>query len=131
MVCLDSTFVIDLLRGEEDIWAVKEKLDRSNESIMIAVPTIIEITKGLYLNNMRPNEREKVEEIFSSLVILNLDHKSATLAGKIEAELIRHGKQIDLEDIMIASIAITNNQRLITRNVKHFKRIKGLEIESY
>lgn len=38
---------------------------------------------------------------------------------------------IDLEDIMIAAIAITNNEKLITRNEKHFRRIKGLEVEGY
>jgi tRNA(fMet)-specific endonuclease VapC len=131
MVCLDTTFVIDFLRGAKDIQAIKENLDKTNESITITAPTVIEITRGLYLNNVRPDERQKVEDMFSSLIILDLDNKSAMLAGKIEAELIRAGKQIDLEDIMIASIAITNNQKLITRNTRHFKRIKGLQIESY
>lgn len=131
MVCLDSTFVIDLLRGKKDVQAIKENLDKTNEPIMITTPTVIEITRCLYLSNVHLNERQKVEGLFSSLVILDLDSKSAMLAGKIEAELIRSDKQIDLEDIMISSIAITNNQKLITRDVKHFKRIKGLEIESY
>ena len=39
--------------------------------------------------------------------------------------------QIDPEDAMIAGIARTNKQRIITRNVKHFSDIEGVEIENY
>jgi len=38
---------------------------------------------------------------------------------------------IDIEDIMIAAIAIVNGEKILTRNSKHFKRIEGLEVEEY
>ena len=63
--------------------------------------------------------------------MLNLDKDSAILAGKIEANLIKKGEIIDLEDIMIGAIAIINDETLITRNIKHFSKIKNLKIQSY
>ena len=34
-------------------------------------------------------------------------------------------------DCMIASIALLENEILLTRNTKHFTRISGLKVESY
>ena len=34
-------------------------------------------------------------------------------------------------DLMIASIAIANNETIITNNIKHFFKIDSLEIESW
>ncbi len=135
MVCLDTSFLIDLIRGKEEIKKIEEILGKKEESIAIASPSIVEIFKGLYLKknlaNIKENEFDIISEILSSMVILNLDKKSAVLAGKIEADSINKGQLIDLEDIMIGAIAITNNEVLLTRNKKHFEKIKGLKIEGY
>lgn len=34
-------------------------------------------------------------------------------------------------DLLIASVALTNGQTVITRNVKHFPGIPGLSVESH
>jgi len=131
MVCLDTTFLVDLIRGNEKVRSLKDNIDKGSEAVTIATPSIIELIKGLKIGNMRENEEEKINVLVSSLNILNLDKDSAILSGRIEGELIKKGDMIDLEDIMIAAISITNNEKLITRNEKHFKKIKGLEIEVY
>jgi predicted nucleic acid-binding protein len=63
--------------------------------------------------------------------MLPLDLESAFLAGDIQKELIRKGEIIDPEDCMIAGIALKSNEPLLTRNLKHFKRIPGLQVETY
>lgn len=131
MACLDTTFLIDLLRGNEKVRLIKEKIDKSSESVTIASPSIMEIVKGLRIGNVRKDEEKRVNELVSSLTILNLDKDSAIKAGIIESDLITKGEIIDLEDIMIAAIAINNNEKLITNNLKHFSKIKELELETY
>ncbi len=42
--------------------------------------------------------------------------------------LSRANKMIDLADILIGATAMTHNIPIATLNVKHFDRIKGLEI---
>jgi len=38
---------------------------------------------------------------------------------------------LDFRDIMIASIIKCHRMTLVTRNIDHFKRIKGLQIEKW
>jgi len=131
MVCFDTTFLIDLLRGKNGLDLLSKEFDYGSESISIASPSIIEIIRGLKLGNIDEDENEKVSELISSINVLNLDKDSAILAGKIEASLIKKGEIIDLEDIMIGAIAIINDETLITQNIKHFSKIKNLKIRSY
>ena len=134
MVCLDSSVIIDLLRKKLDFTQLESKFGE-NEIAKIPSPAIIEIIRGLYLNsniyNIGENEKEKINKLLSSFPILDLDKESSILAGEIEANLINTGNVIDIEDIMIAAIAKRNGERLITRNIKHFERIKDLEVEGY
>jgi tRNA(fMet)-specific endonuclease VapC len=135
MVCLDSTFVIDVLKGKNAVEDLEEQLDESDIKIKIPSPVIIEIIRSLYLystaKNISKGEKEKTFEFLSSFEILNLDKKSAIKTGEIEATLINKGETIDLEDIMIAAICISNDETLTTRNKKHFEKILGLKIQDY
>ncbi|MBU0615588.1 MAG: PIN domain-containing protein [Nanoarchaeota archaeon] len=127
MVCIDTTFAIDVLRGKDEVVALEKKIDDSNETIYITTPTIMELVRGLKSNV----EREKLNGFLSGLVVLDLDKMAAVLAGNIEAELISKGQEIASEDIMIAAIVIKKDEVLLTRNKKHFERIKGLKMECY
>lgn len=135
MVCLDTSFLIDTIKGKETVKKLEDEFVNNKIILNIASPSIIEIFKGLYLKanlkNITEDEINKIDDILSSFVILNLDKTSAALAGRIEAELTNKGELIDIEAIMIGAICLINKERLITRNVKHFERISGLEIESY
>ena len=130
MVCLDTTFVVDLLRGRVEVERVIEGLDKSNEDIFIAAPSVMEIISGAELEKSG-KEKEKALALFSRLVILSFDKESAILAGEIEAFLVLAGEAIEDKDIMIGAIAKSNREKLLTKNVKHFQRIRGLEVEGY
>jgi tRNA(fMet)-specific endonuclease VapC len=47
------------------------------------------------------------------------------------SELKERGELIGDIDTLVASIALANNEKLITRNIKHYNRIRELEIESW
>ncbi len=135
MVCLDTTFLVDVLRGSEQAKEVEERLAKQHAQITVAAPSVMELVKGLYLDaaaqNVKEQERSHILDILSSFVVLSLDQRSAILAGEIEAMLVNNGLMLDVEDIMIAAIAITHGEPLITRNTKHFERIPNLNILNY
>jgi predicted nucleic acid-binding protein len=135
MACLDSSVIIDILRGRNSAEVIENKLDSADEEIFIPAPVIIELIRGFYLksskSNIKENEKERIDKFLSSFVILDLDKESAIKSGEIEAELINSGELIDLEDIMIAAIAVKNDETLITKNKKHFEKIKDLKVQSY
>ena len=131
MACLDTNFIIDYIKGKVDI----EELNKLGEFISVTSPSIVEIIRGLYLKrtsqHVKQYEEEKIEDTLNSLNILQLNKESAKIAGKLQAELINKGEDIGITDILIASIAIQNNETLITRNIKHFEKIPNLKIQIY
>ena len=131
MVCLDTTFVVDLIRGKDFVNSFIDKFEQDEEAIYIATPVIMELAKGAGLGVNKVEEKKKIKSFLSSFTILDFDEESAFLAGEIDANLRSEGEIIQIEDIMIGSIALKNNETLITRNKKHFEKIKGLKIESY
>ncbi|WP_420809924.1 hypothetical protein [Gloeothece citriformis] len=58
--------------------------------------------------------------------IVSLDIKSTELSGLINADLEKNGQCIGLADVLIASMAISNNLILVTNNIKHYQRIQLL-----
>ncbi len=131
MTLLETTFLIDLLRGLPEAITKSEALETTLESKTIATPSILEIWFGAVNSNRSEHEKKKVSELISMLAPLPLDVQSAMAAGEIYGELIKSGERIDPEDCMIAAIARTHNETILTRNTKHYRNIKGIRIETY
>ncbi len=66
-----------------------------------------------------------------SLSILEVDIAAAQKAAEIHAGLKNSGNSLELEDVLIAGIVMTNNEELVTRNINHFRRIPGLRCRSW
>ena len=69
-----------------------------------------------------------LEQLFQRLIILNLSKESVKYAGELLAESEKKGEMIDFRDLLIGTIALTNNIPIKTNNIKHFNRINGLKI---
>ena len=65
----------------------------------------------------------KVEMIF--------DKKSATVFSALKVSMQTKGIVVAYMDLMIASIALANGERLISNNLKHFSKIESLDLESW
>ena len=75
---------------------------------------------------------KKVEsEILSRVRVLPLGNKEALLAGDILASLRKTGQIIGIEDVLLAATALANQYTVVTRNVGHFSRIPGLNVENW
>ncbi len=55
-------------------------------------------------------------------------HLNSTF-GKLSIELERKGNSIGDFDLLIASIALTHGEPLLTKNAKHFSKVPGLAVE--
>jgi predicted nucleic acid-binding protein len=76
-------------------------------------------------------ERENIQELVNSLYIFPLDEKASQEAAKIFRELEASGKELDPFDCMIASIVLSNNySKILTRNKRHFQRIRGIKVKN-
>lgn len=72
-----------------------------------------------------------VEKFLSGVHTLAWDEVAADQFAEVRAELERGGTPIGSMDTMIAANAKAVNAVLVTNNVKHFRRVKGLAIENW
>ena len=127
MVFLDSDVLINFLRKDPKTINLFERLRSEEEDLSITSVNSFELLKGVSKSSNM--DRSKVMEFLSSFEIYNFEFESSKEAALIFEDLKSKGEMIELPDIMIASIVIANNGKIITGNINHFKRIKNLEVE--
>jgi predicted nucleic acid-binding protein len=128
---LDTSFIIDLMRGKKSAVEKIMMLEAESLATHIASPSIFELFVGISLTKKPLSEKKKIMDVLESWGTLSLDFESASRGGVIHGQLINEGQVIDPEDSMIAAIALVNDETLLTKNTKHFNRIPGLKIEEY
>lgn len=129
MACLETTFLIDLLRGKQNVIKLKDELSMLEQSLIIASPSVMELWVGACLKESE-NEKRQILELLNSVEVVDFDTESAKDAGEIEAELVRKGITIEAEDLMIAAIARRRSEKLVTRD-QHFASVPGLRVLKY
>ncbi|GAB3688683.1 type II toxin-antitoxin system VapC family toxin [Salinarchaeum chitinilyticum] len=127
---LDSTFLIDVLRGEGTVEELLGEVDGSGPPFVTSV-TVMELYEGIYLAESTERERAVVEEMLDGINEIPFDRACAKRAGQINAELVASGQPVDETDVMIAATAIDYDLPVVTRNTSHFERIEALEVVSY
>ncbi len=126
-ICLDTDFLVNLLRNkEEEVQFVEEKED--NAIFATTYISLFELYYGAFKSNKQENNLKAIEEISWRVHLLNLSEKSAREAGRTLSILERKGELIDFRDLLIGTIAKTNDFCIKTSNIKHFNKIEGLKI---
>ena len=130
MICLDSDFIVDLLKQKKNAILKFESL--KNEVVASTEINYFELLYGVFIKKeFSQREFNLIEEFFDSIPTMALDHSSAYNAAKISVTLAKEGMTIDFNDELIAGICSSKNSAILTKNIKHFSRIKGLKVETY
>ncbi len=128
----DTSFLVDLLRGKDSEALLKSKeIESSFEEALVPTIVLLELWRGVFLSQNVSRKTDEIRNLIKSCTLIQFTEEDAFYAAKIESELRLSGKIIDLEDIMIAGMARARKQKILTRNVEHFERISGIEIEMY
>lgn len=119
MVILDTNILIDALSGEHKaINAIKAY--RYTENVAITILNKYELIRG-----KKFFEQHMLEELLSNLNVYGLNDVEIGISAEIYRNLKERGKLIDEFDILIAGIAIANNEKLVTSDTD-FKEIKKI-----
>ncbi|PKP59946.1 MAG: PIN domain nuclease [Candidatus Altiarchaeales archaeon HGW-Altiarchaeales-1] len=129
MKILDTDILVAILRGKKDTQDLLDYL--SSEDITTTSITAFELYYGAFKSERASENIKEVDSLLSSYSIINFDKKSSKAAGEIYSKLEISGLNIGLRDVLIGAICIVNNATIITRNVKHYSRIEGLNIEKW
>ena len=127
---LDTDILSELFKGNTLVKARTSEYIKEHDRLTISHITKYEILKGL-----KAKKAQKQIDAFMTFckvnIVLPITDDVVTKAADIYAILKEQGMIISDADILVASIAITNNLVLITNNTSHFSRIQGLPLENW
>ncbi|HEY8807701.1 MAG TPA: PIN domain-containing protein [Candidatus Limnocylindria bacterium] len=114
-VLLDTTVIIDLLRGRADARRRLTQLHGSGDSPYVCAINVEETVRGL-----TPSERDVARALFSGLRIVPLTDVEGWRAGEWRRSYASRGTTLAQADCLIAAAAVAIGGRLATGNPRDF-----------
>lgn len=121
-VLADTDVLIDYFNGSPPAAAEVEVLIREERLVLSSV-SVFELYAGI----IGKKRLQAIDLLIKNALILPLDQQAAKEAGLIFTDLKSRGQLIGNQDILIAAIAQVHALPLLTRNRKHFDRVKGID----
>jgi len=123
---LDTSVIIDYLRGKENIVDLLDNLDGELTSSYFC---LAELFEGVYRSKNKEKTKEIIIHFFSGLHgTYGVDPEIAEKFGQLRKDLKTKGAIIEDIDLFIAATCLINNLTLVTLNKKHFARVKGIKL---
>ncbi len=131
MICLlDTNSCIFWLK---DVGNVRQQVNaHEDDRIVTNVISIAELYYGVENSTEQYREinRLKLEEFIAEIGYIGFSVTAAKHFGEQKARLRKLGQPIAVLDLLIASIALTEDATLVTDNLKHFEKIPELRLEN-
>ncbi|HLY76276.1 MAG TPA: type II toxin-antitoxin system VapC family toxin [Thermoplasmata archaeon] len=125
---LDTSFLIDVLRGHRGAAVKAEVLDSEAEGVTIPAPALAEFLDGAYFAG--GTYLAKALQLVAGRDVVPFDKECSLIAGQLRADLRGRGISLPMLDAMIASTVLRQHSILVTGDAG-FNRIPGLAVESY
>ncbi|MFA5911275.1 MAG: type II toxin-antitoxin system VapC family toxin [Vicinamibacterales bacterium] len=126
---LESTFLIDLERAHHrGVPGPAVAFLEQNHDARLYLPFVVagEIASGI---SMR--DRARWEAFLAPFYVLPPTPEVSWQFGRAYRHLRDNGNLIGANDLWIAATGLAYEMPVVTRNVEHFRRVPGLEVESY
>lgn len=126
---LDTDTCIYWLNGRT---TVRDRIIAADwNKLSICLITVAELYFGAYNSSEVVNNLTRAEQFISNIAILSLTSDTLKQYGQLKAQLRQIGKPVADFDLLIASVALTENCILVTNNTRHYDRISGLRLENW
>jgi predicted nucleic acid-binding protein len=129
---VDTTIASALMRSEP---GPSSRLLREHpDSVLLPQPTVAEIRYGL-ARLPHSRRRRELERRFAVLLAAlsraEWTDEVSERFGELKADLERRGERVDDFDLAIAAHAIAHDAAVVTRNVRHFARVRLIKVEEW
>ena len=114
-VLLDTTVLIDVLRGRHGALRRLASLQRQGDLPFTCAVNVEEVFRGL-----RPEETDAAADLFGGVRIAPLGMAEGRAAGIWRRAFAGRGVTITQADALVAAAAVGVGARLATGNVRHF-----------
>ena len=131
MVCLDTAFLVDLVRARPEAEKKLQHYLENDERITTTPVNAAELYDGAYSTKSRKREAERVGGLLEHLELLEISLQVCEKYGRLINDLKVRGSPIGDLDTLVASTALVHRQILLTRNKAHFEKVPGLIVETW
>lgn len=128
---LDTSFLIDLMRGDEDAVAKARDLEENLVQQRLSSMTLFELYYGVARSTQPADERQTVEDVLASKPVHPADAAVMRKAGRLSGELMNDGNAVGDGDVILGATAAILDEPVLTRNVKDFERFDDIQVEQY
>lgn len=119
-VILDTNIIILYLKGDKEIISEIQRLSAQGVNFIISAITLAEL---LGYQNLSKKEENNIYSFTSYTNVAVLDEGIAIEAGKLARK-----ENLRLGDSIIAATALLNDCVLLTRDKKHFQKVKSIDV---
>ena len=127
---LDTNTCIRYLNGS--LLSIRDRIEKNNPNdISICSVVKAELFYGAMKSQNSNKNMIKLKKFFDRFFSFSFDDEASRVYGNIRSKLERAGTPIGPNDLMIASVAISNHLTLVSHNVREFERVKDLLLEDW
>jgi tRNA(fMet)-specific endonuclease VapC len=136
MTLLDTDILTLWLLGQP---AVSKRVLETSDVVATTIVSRIELLRGRFDYLLKAHDGAQLqvaqsrlsqtERQLEGLVIVPFDSRSSAEFDRLRQT--KNWKRIGRADLLIASIALANRALLVTRNLRHFRQIPGMDLENW
>jgi hypothetical protein len=130
LIVLDTSFIVDILRGRERALGMLSRLEEGRESVCTTSINVLELYRGVFLSKRVEENSIALIALLDNLLVLDLNEDAYEIFGAISALLRAAGGPVGDLDEAIAAIALAYGASIVSKDL-HFQRIPGLKIVEY
>ena len=124
---VDTDWIIDALHGQHD--ALQTLVTINPKGVAVSVVSYGELYHGAYYASDPATALANIESFMRGKVLLPITAPIAVQFGIMRGNLSRQQRsQIGDMDLLIAATAIVHDLTLVTRNLRDFQLIAGLDL---
>ena len=128
MYLLDTNICIALLNENPKVVAI---FNRKFSQCYLSTIVMSELYKGIYCSTQVEKNLETLAQLTELLPVEPFDLDAAIEFGKIQGELKQIGKPTGEFDALIAAVARSREDILVTNNIRDFENISNLQLENW
>src|SRR3989344_4958809 len=101
MYCLDTSVVVDILRGDKALKEKVDKLSKEDVAFVLTPIALCELYKGAYVVFNSPEKIKEIDDFISSFDLLEFSQEACKIYGGVYAQLKDIGMMTQEMDLLI------------------------------
>jgi tRNA(fMet)-specific endonuclease VapC len=126
MYVLDTNTLIYYFKGQGQV--ARNLAAVPPQDIVISTIVLFELQVGIAKSPAPAKRTQQLQQLLSRVNLVPFDRDAALAAATIRAQLERLGTPIGPIDVLIAGVAMSRQEAIVTHNVGEFSRVAGLSI---